>query len=303
MRYTYRYRSFFWPALLILAGIVALLVNVGQVPVERVFQVVNLWPLVLVVIGLELVIRRLLHGVTGDVAAAVVVLLAIVGAATYVAAAPNPAANQTLDASGQLGDVQSASLDINAGAATLKISSDLGVATDLYKAHIAYSGTRPDVTFDASSRKLTITQRGSNFPLFQSRRFEVDLQINPKVTWGVELITGAATSTLDFSQVQLKSLSLNSGAARDEVTLGPASTIVPVEIDGGALTVRIHRPQGVAASVDVSGGAVSLNADGERMHGGGHQSYKSPGWLQAAGGYKVEINGGACTVTLDTATG
>ena len=49
MSHTYRYRSFFWPALLILAGIVALLVNVGQIPAERVFQVVNLWPLVLVV--------------------------------------------------------------------------------------------------------------------------------------------------------------------------------------------------------------------------------------------------------------
>ncbi len=303
MRYTYRYRSFFWPALLILAGIVALLVNLGQVPVERVFQAVNLWPLILVVIGLELIIRRLMHGVTGDVAAAVVVLLAIIGAATYVAVAPNPVASQALDASGRLGDVQTASLEINAGAATVKISSDSGVGTDLYKAHIAYSGTKPDVTFDASSRKLTINQRGNNFLVFQSRRFELDLQINPKVTWAVELNTGATTSTLDLSQVKLKSLALNSGAARDEITLGPASEIVPVEIDGGALTVHIHRPQGVAASVDVSGGAVNLNADGEGMHGIGHQGYKSPGWLHAMGGYKVEINGGACTVTLDTATG
>ena len=303
MRHTYRYRSFFWPALLILAGIVALLVNVGQIPVDRVFQVVNLWPLVLVVIGLELIIRRLLHGVTGDVAAALVVLLAIVGAATYVAVAPNPAANETLDASGQLGDVQSASLEINAGAATIKISSDSDVGTDLFKAHIAYSGTKPDVTFDTSSRKLTISQRGNNFLIFQSRRFELDLQINPKVTWAVELNTGAATSTLDLSHVQLKSLSLSSGAARDEITLGPASEAVPVEIDGGALTVKIHRPQGTEASVDVSGGAVSLDADGRGLHGIGHQSYESPGFSNAANGYRIEINGGACTVTLDTATG
>ena len=303
MRHTYRYRSFFWPALLILAGIVALLVNVGQIPVDRVFQVVNLWPLVLVVIGLELIIRRLLHGVTGDVAAALVVLLAIVGAATYVAVAPNPAANETLDASGQLGDVQSASLEINAGAATIKISSDSDVGTDLFKAHIAYSGTKPDVTFDASSRKLTISQRGNNFLIFQSRRFELDLQINPKVTWAVELNTGAATSTLNLSHVQLKSLSLSSGAARDEITLGPASEAVPVEIDGGALTVKIHRPQGTEASVDVSGGAVSLDADGRGLHGIGHQSYESPGFSNAANGYRIEINGGACTVTLDTATG
>src|SRR5437867_5523833 len=123
MRYTYRYRSFFWPALLILAGIVALLVNVGQIPVDRVFQVVNLWPLVLVVIGLELIIRRLLHGVTGGVAAALVVLLAIVGAATYVAVAPNPAASARRGASGQPGAGQSAALEINAGAAIVQLAS------------------------------------------------------------------------------------------------------------------------------------------------------------------------------------
>jgi hypothetical protein len=303
MRYTYRYRSFFWPALLILAGIFALLVNVGQIPVERVFQAVNLWPLILVVIGLELIIRRVMHGVTGDVAAAVVVLLAILGAATYVAAAPNPTSTHTLDASGTLGDFDNASVEISAGAATVSISSDSEIGTDLYKAHIAYSGNKPEVKFDSESRKLTISQRDSNFLVFQSRRFELHLKINPKVRWAVEMNTGATTSTLDFSQVQLKSLSLNSGAAKDEITLAAAKAIVPVEIDGGALTVRIHRPQGTEASVDVSGGAVSLNADGQGMHGIGHQGYKTPGINGAPGSYRIEINGGACTVTLDTATG
>ena len=76
-----------------------------------------------------------------------------------------------------------------------------------------------------------------------------------------------------------------------------------MEIDGGALTVKIHRPQGTEASVDVSGGAVSLDADGRGLHGIGHQSYESPGFSNAANGYRIEINGGACTVTLDTATG
>jgi hypothetical protein len=304
MRNTYRYRSFFWPALLILAGIVALLINIGQIPVERVFEVVNLWPLILIVIGLELIIRRLLHGVTGDVAAAVVVLLAIVGAATYVAAAPNPTATHTLDASGALGDVQEASLEVDAGAATVKISSGGETGADLYKVHIAYSGNKPDVTFEPSSRKLTISQHGNNFLLFQSRRFELELQVNPKVKWTVEVDTGATTNTLDFSQVKLTSLSLNSGAARHEITLGPTTGTLPIQINGGALTVHIHRPPGTGASVDVSGGAVTLNADGKALHGIGHQSYRSP---VPAGTetdfYKIEINGGACTVTLDTASG
>src|SRR5713101_7167257 len=52
-----RYRSLFWPAILILVGVFALLVNVRLVPVERLDRLVDLWPLILVVIGLGVVVR------------------------------------------------------------------------------------------------------------------------------------------------------------------------------------------------------------------------------------------------------
>ena len=58
MRYSYRYRTFFWPALLILAGTVALLVNTGRLPVERLGLLVALWPLVLIALGIWLIARR-----------------------------------------------------------------------------------------------------------------------------------------------------------------------------------------------------------------------------------------------------
>src|SRR5207247_914633 len=114
MRYTYRYRSFFWPALLILAGVVALLVNTGQIPVERLAQIIDLWPLILVVIGLELIVRRTVHGVAGDVAAALIVLLAIGGAAAYVAVGPAPSAMHALDASDEVGGLTAATAVIDA---------------------------------------------------------------------------------------------------------------------------------------------------------------------------------------------
>ena len=90
-----RYRSFFWPAVLILAGIVALLVNLGALPVERLILLVSLWPLILIVIGLEIIVRRGFHGTAADVAAALVVILAVAGAAAYVAINPSPAASNT----------------------------------------------------------------------------------------------------------------------------------------------------------------------------------------------------------------
>src|SRR5438552_15710406 len=97
----YRYRSFFWPAILILVGGFALLVNSGLVPAERLDRLVDLSPLILIVIGLELVVRRALMGPTAEIAAALVVVVAIGGAAAYVAPGPSiPTATRTLASTG-----------------------------------------------------------------------------------------------------------------------------------------------------------------------------------------------------------
>ena len=302
MRYTYRYRSFFWPAILILGGVVALLVNTGQIPVDRLYQLVNLWPVVLVVIGLELIIRRTVHGLTGDVAAALIVLIAVVGAAAYVTVGPNPSATHTFDAATPAGDLTEATLEIDAGASTVTLSGSTGVGADLYRAHLEYTGPTPTVNHDSSRGTVRINQRSNNFGILQPLHFKANVQLNPGVAWAIRLNSGATTTTINVAHVHVTSVTLNSGAGRDDITLGPASGLVPVEINGGALTVHLHRPSETEATIEVSGGAVSLDADGRSMHAIGHLTYTSSGFSGAANGYRIKVNGGACTVTLDTTT-
>ena len=302
MRSTYHYRSFLWPALLILIGVIALLANTGQIPAERLYNLVILWPLILVVIGLELIVRRSLHGVGGDVAAALIILLAVAGATAYVAASPTTHFSQTLDSSAELGSISAASLEIDAGAAQITVvgSSDLG--TNLYHAHIDYSGPKPDVTLDRSTGALVITQRGNDFFAFGQQRFALNVQLNPAVPWTISQSTGAATSTFNLANVHVSSLSVNTGASRNDITLGPPSGKVPVQINGGSLTVRVHRPSGAQVSVSVSGGAISLAADGHDYHGFGTLHFSSSSFDASQDGYRVEVNGGACNVTVDQST-
>jgi len=101
-----RYRSFFWPAVLILAGVIALLVNTGAIPGDRLYLLVDLWPVILIVVGLELIVRRSLHGASAELAAALIVLVAIAGAAGYVALSPNPSATHTGDWSDSTGSLK-----------------------------------------------------------------------------------------------------------------------------------------------------------------------------------------------------
>jgi len=132
----YQYRSFFWPGILIVVGVLALLVNSGLVPAERLDRLVDLWPLILVVIGLELLVRRALQGPAAEVAAALIVVLAIAGAAAYVALGSTATGTQTLDASGKVGNLDHAGVQVDAGAANITMQGSSTLGSDLYRAHI-----------------------------------------------------------------------------------------------------------------------------------------------------------------------
>jgi hypothetical protein len=293
-----RYRSFFWPAVLILIGIFALLVNAGVISSDRLGLLADLWPVILIVIGLDLLSRRALPGQSGDVAAILIVLLAAGGAIAYVALAPNPGTTHTLDSSAAIGNLDHASLEFDAGSANVTIGGTTAatLGSDLYHAHITYSGPKPAVTFDRSNGSLRISQSNSGF-VFQSRRFTLDLQISSSVPWKITSNGGASTETFNLAGVSVGSLDINTGASREDITLGPPAGIVPVTINGGALTVHIHRPTGIGASVAVSGGAVSLDFDGRQHRAIGNVQDSDRSGTDM---YRVDVSGGACTVTMDT---
>jgi hypothetical protein len=294
------YRGFFWPAVLILIGVIALLANAGVISTDRLELLTDLWPLILIVIGLEIIARRAFQGAAGDVAAVLIVLIAAGGALAYVALAPNPGATHTLDASAPLGTLSHAAVEVDVGAATITMSGSSSLEGRLYQAHIEYSGSKPDVSLDSSNGTLNISQTNNRF-LFQARHFKLALQLNPSLPWTITSNVGASTETYNLAAVRVSSIEINTGASREDISLGPPSGAVPITINGGALTVHLHRPPGVGTSVRVSGGAISLDFDGHQQHAIGSLSDESTTGPDL---YRVEVNGGACTVTMDaTAAG
>src|SRR5487761_707431 len=93
------------------------------------------WPVLLIVIGLELIVRRTAHGMAVDIATVLILLIAGLGAIGYVAAGPPiPAGTHTLTASDPVGTLGAASLDLEVGAADLTVVGDSALGADLFKA-------------------------------------------------------------------------------------------------------------------------------------------------------------------------
>lgn len=291
------YRSIFWPAVLILVGVIALLANAGVISTDRLSLLLDMWPLILIVIGLELIARRGLQGATADLAAVLIVVIAAVGALAYIALAPNSGPTQPLDTKDTVGRLDHASLEVNAGAATITLTASSALEGDLYRAHIQYSGAKPGISLDRSNGNLQISQANS-FGSFGSRRFVLDIQINSSLPWTIQTNSGSSNETYNLASAHLGSVEISSGAVRVDMTLGNPSGVVPISITGGAATVHLHRPPGTGASVTVTGGAVSLDFDNKHSRAVGtvlEATQIGPDM------YKVDVTGGACTVTMDTA--
>jgi Domain of unknown function (DUF5668) len=294
------YRSFFWPVVLIFIGVMALLLDLNVISADRLYRLADLWPLILIVIGLELIARRTLQGAAVDIAAALILVIAGVGAITYVSVGPAiPGGTHTLTDSHSIGTLTAAKLDVEVGAADLTVVGDRALGSDLYRAVITYSGPKPAVTLDTSTGELRISQQGE-FGIFGSLHLAIELHISPAVTWSFSLNGGATNATLKLTDVKVTSIESNIGAARLDITVGSPKGIVPISVNGGALTVRVHRSSANGVSVQVSGGAVSLTADGHHTGAIGSASWQSEGYANAGDAYSIEVNGGACNVTVDT---
>lgn len=293
------YRSFFWPVLLIVIGVIALLVDLNVISADRLYRLADLWPLILIVIGLILIARRTLQGSAVELASALILLIAAGAAVAYVSVGPAiPGGTHTLTAHDQIGSLKTVTLVIDVGAADVTVVGDSALGNDLYRAVVDYSGQTPRVELNKDTGELHISQEGG-FGFFGNRHLAIDLHISPAVGWSFNVNTGAANATLRLAPINVGSIEMNAGSSRVDITLGPPKGQVQIRVNGGALTLHVHRPKGTEASAQVSGGAVNLTGDGHRTGAIGNAKWQTDGYSAASDAYNIEANGGACTVTVD----
>lgn len=258
--------SIFWGGLLVIVGVLFLFANLGVLS-NLDWNVV--WPVVLIALGLWLVIGRIGPG----------------------------SASADVDSAEAREGLEKAKLDVSVGAARLEVAAQ-ALDDQLYRVHIEHAGTPPEVRLDRATGTVRISQRSDWF--MGARRLQVDAKVTDAIPWEVACSTGAIRADFDFSSATLTGFGCRTGASEVSLVLGAPKGVVPLRVEGGALTVRISRPAGAAAQIQASGGAVQLRADGTRQDGLGTRTWKSDGFDVARDRYDVTVSGGALNVELST---
>lgn len=295
-----RRRGFGFPLVLIAIGLVALLANLGLAPLSW-SAALSLWPLILVIIGIDLLLahRAPLAALALDVAVVVLGLVLLVSrpyapdwfpfASFGARDCPTPARSASVAA--QRESVQRLAFHFSGGAGTFRFS---GGASNLVEA----TSDANDLYFRSSSSgdrvvdvRLTQCEPGG----FGGRNVEV--RIASDVPTSLELTGGAGTFDLDLRAVKVSDIRITNGASSTTLALPRPSGDVPVRIIGGASSINIDLG-GAEARVETSGGLTSLNAPGASSNAFGRNSYETPGYASARDRYTVSVTGGVSSVSV-----
>lgn len=292
-----RRRGLFWPVALIAIGLVFLLANYGLIQPLSVLSLLALWPVLLILLGIDIAFARRwpLPTLAAEVA---IIALAIVFAATQPGALGLGALTfGRTDCAGQpsvsapRGSASSLALRINGGAARYRIE---GGARELVEATSDRDLLCLTSRANASSRgDVVISQSGTRI----GGSADVSVKVANDVPLSLTMNAGAGDFLVDLHDVKVTEARFAMGAASTTLVLPHPAGDVTVRIDGGASSVTIEIPADVEARVTVSGGLVSSSSSNPRATKDGN-IIQTTGYAGAKDRVTVTVTGGASSVVV-----
>ena len=301
---TQRGRGLVLPVLLIAAGVIFLLVNTGVLSAELLQRLGDLWPLILVILGLQLIFNHTLPRAQARLAGLLAAVVIVIAAIAYSVLAPAvPTGTDRQETSEAINGVSSATLDLSYSGATVDLQS-AALGEQLFKASVDYpSGEQPpDISLDRETGELQISGGGSSsFRLFGARPARhITVTLTSRIPWKVQISGGAADMHLALGSLQLSGLDVSGGASRLDITLPAPRGTLAVNISGGASSVTLHAPSASQWRVSVNGGVSSLSVNGRQSGGIGQLQRSSAGYDGASDRLQVDVSGGVSRVELTT---
>ena len=194
--------------------------------------------------------------------------------------------------SAPLGGVREGSLEFANGASELFIYSG-DERDELYRA--TFEGPHPTVRVQDGH----IVFRYKRMGLLDWGKHTGVVTVTTAIPWRIALRGGASAVSMDARDLELQELLVDGGANKFEAFLPYPRGTVRILADGGVSRFDLQRPAGVAAQVQIHGGANRMHFDDQRFGAvGGDLRLATPGWELATDRYDIEVRGGASRLSI-----
>lgn len=270
------------PLLLIGVGVVFLLINLGVLSEDAWGQLFQLWPLLLIAFGLDLLIGR-----RNPVLSIVIVVLVIGGGAALIYANGGWWSGKVLSTTwdADKGTATSANVELSMGVARLNIDAITSETSKVLMSALDYYENQPAPEHSTSSEgdtvKVLISQRTNNisgWPFFSgSKGLNWDVHLNKQIPTKLTLNSGTGTTDLDLEQLKVTDLTLRAGTGSITVVFPSSAGSTNAVINGGVGSLDLAIPSGVEAHIVVNTGIGGVDVN-SRFASKGDHVYESSGY-------------------------
>lgn len=290
-------------------GLILLGQMLGYLAWDVWLNILRLWPLLLVALGLEIAGKGLKNEwvralgnvvVIGGLAYGALVMTGTGGWPITVIPAGESEPFEFSTAADTRVTEGSARVEGGVGRLTLQAGSDL-VAAD------GRSPFEPVYQVDAGGRSAEVEiGLGSHSWGPADSNTELDVTLSRDVLWDLGVSAGVTDYDLDLSGLMLSTLVLDAGVSDGTVTLGAsdageANEAIPVEIESGVSALRIRVPEGDDVRVTIQEGLTGVTMRGawDRSGESGTKVYESDGFSEAGAFWDIEIQAGIGGITVE----
>jgi hypothetical protein len=253
-----------WGVFLILAGAVPLLVRSGYLDADEIGRLWQLWPLILVGIGVGLILRKTRFDFVGGLIVAATIGLMVGGALSVgfapisngscgqqAGSVPFPARDGTFPGDG------SVDLQIDCGKVTVSVASGNAWHVDGKDA----DGVGPDITTSDASLSVHSRKDASGAIFGFGRHDTWNVSIPDAAMLDVDLQVNAGAATVDLAGATLRALDLHLNAGSASVDLGSVKAIDGLDAGLNAGSLGLTLPSvSLSGTVEANAGSVKLCA-------------------------------------------
>jgi len=254
--------SFFWPILLIGAGILLLLRNLGFLQNFNFGFLLQLWPLLLVVIGLDLIFGRRFPwagAVIGLFTIGAVVALFYYAPALGINSPPNV---KTEIISTPLGNTEKVAYHFYTSDEPVGINA-LADSTDLIYATLVHHDKLNFTVEGDAEKSVTLSESTSSDNLFYldlgKNGLKWEIGLHPDVHTALHLEGGSGALDIDLLGIELESFSALLGSGATKLTLPSSATAYPVEVTSGSGGVTMILPAATEMTLTLISGSGAVN--------------------------------------------
>lgn len=299
----YRKRSLVWPVFLISLGVIVLLNNLNVIDWNIWLVLTRLWPLLLVVAGLDLIFGRR-SGIWNSIFIIVVIAMFAFGAWIVQTVGSDWAGELTTQhVSYPLGGEEQAEIKIDFSVGELEINF-LSGSTNFLEGTLDIFNNETLIqdfsTNDGIARlRLEISGEQISPPWFfnnlidGSRNWEILL--SAFVSIDLDVSTGVGRSIIDLRDLNLLDLNVDSGVGETIVYLSDKGSY-SATISAGIGQVTVYVPAETAVRIRLEIGIGDISVSGDYLRSGNY--YVSPNFDEAENRVEIIISGGIGNVEV-----